>query len=203
MKDFDSIKALWQQAAPVEPSKMDREAIRHASKDTKTKLIRQLALGGTTLFFTAIFIFWLIYFSTVKLTWLTTHIAVWIIILTVLIQTAIIGFTIVKLRQIDDTVSPAQHLKQWENYYAFRMQQISWNKPLYFIFLNLGMGLYMLEILKGRPMGYSIFLILIYCAWMLYAYFILGKRVLEKEQKKIHDVMDNLKAIEGQFHTGT
>jgi hypothetical protein len=201
MQDFDSIKTLWQNAAPGAPLPLDRKALMQKSKDTRTLLIRQLALGGIALFLTACFIFWLIYFSAVKLTWLTTHIAVWIIILTVLIQTGINGFSVYKLSRIDDTVSPSLHLKQWENYYAFRMQRLHINKKIYFIFLNLGMGLYMLEILKGRPVGFGIFLVLMYSAWMLYAYFILGKKVIEKERKHINEVIDHLKAVENQFHT--
>jgi len=199
MKDFDAIKDLWQQATAAEQKTVDLSAITRQSKDTKTKLFRQLFFGGIILFLTVVFIIWVIYFSDVKLSWIVTHIAVWIIVTTVLLQSILTLFTAYKISLINDTLPPAQHLQQWEGYYSFRKKQIQWNKPLYFLFLNLGMGLYFLEVVYGRPIGYIIFLILIYAAWMLYAYFILGKRILEKEEKKLKGVIDELKEIEEQL----
>lgn len=199
MKDFDAIKNLWQQSKPAEQKAVDLSAIARQSKDTRTKLFRQLLFGGITLFFTVVFITWMMYFSTMKLTWFVTHIAIWIINTTVLLQSALTLFTAYKVSLIDDTLPPAQHLQQWENYYAFRKKQIQWNKPLYFLFLNLGMGLYFLEVVHGRPIGYVITLIVVYCGWMLYAYFILGKRILAKEEKRLKGIMDELKLIEEQL----
>ena len=139
------------------------------------------------------------YFSDMKLTWFVTHIAIWIINTTVLLQSILTLFTAYKVSLVDDTLPPAQHLQQWENYYNFRKKQIQWNKPLYFLFLNLGMGLYFLDVVYGRPIGYIIMLIVVYCGWMLYAYFILGKRILAKEEKRLKGIMDELKLIEEQL----
>lgn len=199
MKDFDAIKDLWQQSKPAEQKTVDLAAITRQSKDTRTKLFRQLLFGGIILFFTAVFITWMMYFSPIKLTWFVTHIAIWIINTTVLLQSALTLFTAYKVSLVDDTLPPSQHLQQWEEYYAFRKKQIQWNKPLYFFFLNLGMGLYFLEVVHGRPIGYIILLIVVYCGWMLYAYFILGKRILEKEEKRLKGIMDELKLIEEQL----
>lgn len=199
MKDFDAIKDLWQQSKPAEQKTVDTQAIARQSKDTRTKLFRQLLFGGIILFFTVVFITWMMYFSTVKLIWFVTHIAIWIINTTVLLQSALTLFTAYKVSLINDTLPPAQHLQQWENYYSFRKKQIQWNKPLYFFFLNLGMGLYFLEVVHDRPIGYIILLIAVYCGWMLYAYFILGKRILEKEEKRLKGIMDELKLIEEQL----
>lgn len=199
MKDFDAIKNLWQQSNPAEQKAVDLSAITRQSKDTRTKLFRQLLFGGITLFLTVVFITWMMYFSGMKLTWFVTHIAIWIINTTVLLQAALILFTAYKVSLIDDTLPPAQHLQQWEDYYAFRKKQIHWNKPLYFLFLNLGLGLYFLEVVHGRSLGYVILLIAIYTGWMLYAYFILGKRVLAKEEKRLKGIINGLKLIEEQL----
>lgn len=199
MKDFNALKDLWQQAKPTEQKAVDLSAITRQSKDTRTKLFRQLLFGGITLFLTVVFIIWTIYFSNVKLTWAVTHIAVWIINTTVLLQSILTLFTAYKVSLIDDTLPPSQHLQKWEDYYAFRKKQIQWNKPLYFFFLNLGMGLYFLEVVHGRPIGYIILLIVVYTGWMLYAYFILGKRILAKEEKRLKGIMDELKLIEEQL----
>ncbi len=199
MKDFDAIKDLWQQSKPAEQKSVDLQAITRQAKDTRTKLFRQLLFGGITLFFTVVFIIWIIYFSNVNLTWAVTHIAVWIISTTVLLQSILTLFTAYKVSLVDDTLPPAQHLRQWEDYYSFRKKQIQWNKPLYFFFLNLGMGLYFLEVVHGRPIGYVLTLVAFYLGWMLYAYFVLGKRILEKEEKRLKGIMDELKGIEEQL----
>lgn len=199
MKDFDAIKDLWQQSKPAEQKSIDLQAITRQAKDTKAKLMRPLLIGSITLFFTPFFVIWVVYFSNVQLNWITTHISVAIIAIVVWLQSILTFFTWNKLRLIDDTAAPAQHLHQWEMYYEFRKKQIQWNKPLYFLFLNLGMGLYFLEVVHGRPIGYVLTLVAFYLGWMLYAYFILGKRILEKEEKRLKGIMDELKGIEEQL----
>ena len=199
MKDFDALKDLWQQSKPAEQKSVNLQAITHQSKDTKAKLMRPLLIGSITLFLTPFFVIWVVYFSKVQLNWISTHISVAIIALVVWLQSILTFFTWNKLRLIDDTAAPAQHLQQWETYYAFRKKQIQWNKPLYFLFLNLGMGLYFLEVVHGRPIGYVLTLVAFYVGWMLYAYFILGKRILEKEEKRLKGIMDELKGIEEQL----
>lgn len=199
MKDFDALKDLWQQSKPAEQKSVDLQAITRQSKDTKAKLMRPLLIGSITLFLTPFFVIWVVYFSKVQLNWISTHISVAIIALVVWLQSILTFFTWNKLRLIDDTVAPAQHLQQWETYYAFRKKQIQWNKPLYFLFLNLGMGLYFLEVVHGRPIGYVLTLVAFYAGWMLYAYFILGKRIVKKEEKRLKGIMDELKGIEEQL----
>ena len=103
MKDFDAIKDLWQQSKPAEQKAVDMQAITRQSKDTRTKLFRQLLFGGITLFLTVVFITWMMYFSTMKLTWFVTHIAIWIINTTVLLQSALTLFTAYKVSLVDDT----------------------------------------------------------------------------------------------------
>lgn len=199
MKDFDAIKDLWQQSKPAEEKSVDLQAITRQAKDTKAKLMRPLLIGSITLFLTPFFVIWVVYFSKVQLNWITTHISVAIIAIVVWLQSILTFFTWNKLRLIDDTAAPAHHLQQWETYYAFRKKQIQWNKPLYFLFLNLGMGLYFLEVVHGRPIGYVLTLVAFYLGWMLYAYFVLGKRILEKEEKRLKGIMDELKGIEEQL----
>ena len=71
--------------------------------------------------------------------------------------------------------------------------------PLYFIFLNLAMGMYLIEIFQGRPLINVLIFTGIYLGWMLFAYFYLGKRVIRKEEFKLKTIMDNLKQLEAQL----
>ncbi len=199
MKDFNAIKDLWQQSKPAEEKTVDLSAIARQAKDTKEKLMRPLFIGSITLFMTPFFVIWVVYFSGVQLNWLTTHISIGLMCLLVWLQSMLTFFTWNKLRLIDDTSAPALHLQQWEAYYAFRKQQLKWNMPVYFVLLTTAMGLYFVELLQGRPLGYTILLLSGFTAWMLYSYFVLGKRIIEKEEKKLKAIIDELRGIEKQL----
>ncbi len=199
MKDFDALKDLWQQSKPAEQKTVDLSAIARQAKDTKEKLMRPLFIGSITLFMTPFFVIWVVYFSGIQLNWLTTHISIALMCLLVWLQSVLTFFTWNKLRLIDDTTAPALHLQQWEGYYAFRKKQLKWNMPVYFTLLTAAMGLYFVELLQGRPLGYTILLLTGFTAWMLYSYFVLGKRIIEKEEKKLKAIIDELGNIEKQL----
>jgi len=199
MKDFDAIKDLWQQSKPTEQNKVDLSAITRLSKDTKSKLMRPMLFSSITLFLTPFFVIWVVYFSGVQLTWITTHISIALMCLVVWLQSFITFFTWNKLRQVDDTSAPAIHLQQWESYYAFRKKQLQWNLPVYFVLLTSSLGLYFVELLQGRPIFNSILILTVFVAWMLYAYFVLGKRIVKKEDKRLMGIIDELKLIEEQL----
>jgi|GEM_PF-221624 len=199
MKDFDSIKDLWQQQTPADKTLSEAAAISKLPAAAKTKLLRHLAIGAVTLTATAVFISWVGFFSGIHFTSSLTYIALLLVIAVILAQVAIIRYTYQKLKKIDDTLAPAAHLQQWEAYYLFREKQVQWNIPLYFIFLNLAMGLYFIEIFSGRKIFWVIVFIAVYIAWMLFACFVLGKRARAKEVKKLKSIIDNLKLLEGQL----
>lgn len=199
MKEFDAIKDLWQHSEPNEQNTLDLQAITHQSKDTKEKLMRPLFIGSIILFITPFFVIWVVYFSGVQLNWLTTHISLGLMCSVVWLQSLITFFTWKKLQVIDDTATPALHLQQWEAYYAFRKKQLKWNMPVYFTLLTAAMGLYFVELLQGWSLGYILLLLAVFIAWMLYSYFVLGKRILLKEEMRLKGIIDNLKMIECQL----
>ena len=57
----------------------------------------------------------------------------------------------------------------------------------------------MLELFKGRPVENIVIFITIYTAWMLFAYFYLGKRSQRKEENRLRGIMDNLEALKAQW----
>ncbi len=199
MKDFDAIKDLWQQSKPAEQKSVDLQAITRQAKDTKAKLMRPLLIGSITLFLTPFYIIWVLYFSKVQLNWLTTHISMSLMCLVVWLQSILTFFTWNKLRRIDDTLAPVKHLQQWEDYYAYRKKQLKWNMPVYFVLLSTAMSLYFIELMQGRPIVYIVIILLAFVTWMLYAYFVLGKRIIKKEEDRLKGIIDELKGIEEQL----
>ena len=71
--------------------------------------------------------------------------------------------------------------------------------PLYYTLLNIAMGIYMLEIFTGRPLLNVVIIIAVYVAWMLFAYFYLGKRNMRKEDDRLNSIIGELELIESQL----
>jgi hypothetical protein len=193
MKDFDAIKDLWQQSNPAEQKTTDLQAITRQAKDTKAKLMRPLLISSIILFITPFYLIWVVYFSGVHFNWVTTHISLALMCSMIWLQSILTFFTLNKLRAIDDTALPELHLQKWEAYYAFRKNQLKWNMPLYFTVLTVTMGLYFVELIQNWPIGYILLLLIGFIAWMIYSYFVWGKRIMQKEENRLTDIIDTLK----------
>ncbi len=72
--------------------------------------------------------------------------------------------------------------------------------PVYFIMLNLAMGIYFIEVLGGRPILNVLILLAIYFGWILFAWFYIGKRKAKKEHMRLQQIIDELKSIEAQLN---
>ena len=199
MKDFDSLKTLWEQAGDDLPPR-DNKKVQwsNQSRNYKLNLQNQQLRGGILLIFTALLIIAMALFAVFYKT-LITYIGMYLISAICLAQAILLLYTWQKIKNIDETLPPHQHLQQWEAYYAFRQKLINWNMPLYFIFLNLAMGIYLFDIFQGRPIVNVLIFLAIYLGWMVFAYFYLGKRVIRKEEFKLKTIMDNLKQLEAQL----
>ena len=199
MKDFDSLKSMYQQPSSSGVV-MQADTIDKISLNTKRKMKKQ-QLGGTIMLtLTAIFIAALAIFGNFNFSKWYTYAAMGLICLICLAQAAFMYSIYRKLDSINDTDTPAVHLQQWEQYYEMRKQQNKWNMPLYYILLNVAMGIYLLEIFTGRPALYVGIFLAVYAAWMIYAYFYLGKRTKAKEEKRLNDIISDLKSIELQLN---
>lgn len=199
MKDFDSLKTLWEQAGDdLSPRDNKKVQWSNQSRNYKLNLQNQQLRGGILLIFTALLIIAMALFADFYKT-LITYIGMYLLSVICLAQAILLLYTWQKIKNIDETLPPHQHLQQWEAYYNFRKKLIKWNMPLYFIFLNLAMGIYLFDIFQGRPIVNVLIFLAIYFGWMVFAYFYLGKRVIRKEEFKLKTIMDNLKQLEAQL----
>ena len=199
MKDFDAIKEMWQQQPVADVHKMDLVAVSRHAAGTKKKLKTQQLRGVVMLCCTAVYITWIGFFSSIHFQLTVTYLAVMLMLAVILLQAAVSLYIHHKLNNINETMAPAAHLKQWQNYYLFRKKQVRLNHPLYFIFLNLAFGLYFIEILGGRPFWMSLMVLVIYLAWMIFSYFVLGRRALAREEKKLKAIIDDLTQVAEQL----
>jgi hypothetical protein len=197
MDNFDSLKSLWEQADRSSPPKPI--SLGKISQNARYKLKRQFVIGSIALFVTGIYILALAMFFDFGFKSWTTFLGMGLIIVICWAQAAFLLTNYWKMASIVETALPTEHLKQWQSYYLLRKRQNKWNGPLYFFLLNLAMGLYFIEIFAGRNIYYVLVLLAIYFGWMAYAYLILGKKVLKKENNRLQEIMDELKGLEGQF----
>ena len=202
MQDFDSLKNMWQQ--PVKSGDVSQDIINSITntKTTKMKLQKPQLHGAITLTLTAIFIACLAIFGGLNFKHWYTYGGMVLICIVCLVQASFMYATYKKIKSIDDTVEPAAHLHQWEAYYDLRKRQNRWNMPVYYVLLNVAMAIYMIEIFRGRPIVNVLIFIAIYMAWMLFAYFYLGRRNLRREDNRLQTIINDLKGIEGQLNAG-
>ncbi|GAB4040213.1 hypothetical protein [Spirosoma jeollabukense] len=199
MDDFEQLKHVWQQQA-VPASMPDVDELKKSNANTQRKLERLQLLSASTLLLTSAFIIWIGFFTSIHFQSTLTYVAVVLLALIPAIQGGISLGVYVRLRRIDVGASVAQHLDQWERYYAFRKQLIRINLPVYYILLNGAFGLYFIEILGYFSLTGRILALVPYVAWMMYAYFVLGKRSLHKENERLESIISNLKMLQDQLN---
>ncbi len=202
MQDFESLKNMWQQ--PTSPTNNSGEitTILKKTTTTKMKLIKTQLNGAKALTLTAIFIACLSIFGNLNFVHWYTYGGMALICIICVVQAWFMYTTSKKIKAIDDTAEPAEHLRQWEAYYDLRKKQNKWNMPVYYLLLNVAMAVYMIEIFTGKKLFGVLVFISIYAAWMLFAYFYLGRKNIRKEDNRLQAIINELKGIEGQLKGG-
>ena len=198
MKDFDSLQDMWQQPTPAEQP-LTAVGINKHSKTLKMKLQKQQLGGAILLILTAVLIAAVAIFLSSNFTHWYTYCAMGLMCLVCLAQAGLMYSLYKKIIGINETIAPAAHLQQWETYYDLRKKQNKWNMPLYYVLLNVAMGIYLAEVFTGRPLRTVLLFTGVYLAWMLFAYFYLGKRNIRKEDQRLNSIVGELKIIASQL----
>lgn len=192
MKKFNDIETIWkQQKEQVVPEVTT--IINKANKEKKT-ILKKIIVQVILLLFTVPVVIWVLMTNPFQET--TTFLGIAVILFD------IIGFSIMRLYQvnlltkIDFTQTPNMVLHELEKYY--NLQKIISSKVMvaYFLLMNLGLGLYFIEVMS--PMSpFAIGLSLsVYILWMLFAYFVIGKKQRKKEFDRIDALIEKVKEIE-------
>ncbi len=192
MKKFNDIETIWkQQKEQVVPEVTT--IINKANKEKKT-ILKKIIVQVILLLFTVPVVIWVL--MTNPFQEMTTFLGIAVILFDV------IGFSIMRLYQvnlltkIDFTQTPNMVLHELEKYY--NLQKIISSKVMvaYFLLMNLGLGLYFIEVMS--PMSpFAIGLSLsVYILWMLFAYFVIGKKQRKKEFDRIDALIEKVKEIE-------
>lgn len=198
MTEFDDLKNSWQRATPpVAP--VDVRQLRRANATVQQQLERKQLWGAASLVLTALYLIYLGFLSGIPFQALTTYAAIVLIVLCCVGQAGIQLYLYQRLRSIDIAAPVTEHLQQWETYYRFRKRLIQINLPIYYLLLNGAFGLYAIEILGLLPATMQGIVLVLYVAWMLFAWFVLGKRSLRREDDRLTGIMDRLREQQTQL----
>ena len=191
MTDFKSLQDIWEHTN----EKVPEGNFLRKSSGIKSKLIRELTVGAVMLFLTGIFNLWMALFVHLNFVHWYTYTAMILIVIVCLGQALLLVKNRQRLTSISETDPPIIHLKRWKDYYQLRSIQNRWNGPLYFIALNVAFAIYFIESFAALPRTYVVVFVVLYMAWMLFAYFILGPKVLTKEKRRLTDIINELESI--------
>lgn len=199
MQDFDALKKLWQEE-PENARQISTPAELSSTSQRNRKWLKNTQLiGAIGQIIVGVFITWMIFFGNFGFKFWYTYLSMGLVVLLCLIQAAFMFYTYGKINAIDDSVSPAEHLRQWEAYYAIRQKQLTFQGPVFTILLSIILGIYYIEILSGRPFWPSLIIVILTIAWILFAYFYLGRKSIKKETGRLQSIIDELKQVEEQF----
>ena len=195
MKEFDNLKEIWNQQK--ESAVPDVSQIISKAKKEKQSMGNKIILQATILLFTIVAL--VVVVSKIDFKMITTFIGIGLMLTTIFVFSLIRLYQAYKLKSIDLTQSPKQVLLQLEQFYTFQ-QFVSTKCALaYFILLNIAFGFYFIEVLQPMATTMKIISLIIYIAWMLIAYFIIGKRSKQKEFRKTEDIINSIKKIETEY----
>ena len=195
MKDFDNLKDLWKQQEKTKLPDVS-EVLKKIKKEklvyTNKILFQVIILVGTM--FTLVWIGSIIDFKKT-----TTYIGLGLMLL------CIAGFSIVRLYQmislkkIDLTQKPSETLYKLEQYFAFQQIVSTKISLAYYIVLNIAFVFYFIEVMHPMSSQLKTICLITYIAWMLFAYFYLGKKQKKKENDRIQKIIKSIKEMESGY----
>lgn len=204
MDNFEHLKHIWQKQ-PVSKHVPDIRELQKSNADNQRKLEREQIRSGFWLLITSIilttslYLIWVGFFFEIRFHSTLTYSAIILVALLSALQGFINISIYLRLRQIDVTTPAAQHLSQWQRYYAFRKRLVRVNTPIYYVLLNGAFSLYFIEILSLLSPPGRVIALSLYIAGVLYAYLTVEKQRLRKEFERLEAVINNLQQIEQQL----
>lgn len=196
MEEFKDLENLWKQSeTEVPPKKPDISKI----KNNRMKLKNTYTKGAVLLILTGILILVLMTTFDAKIRTLPIISSMVIISLICFLQAGLMLFTANKISKIEETQTPGLHLQQWQQFRLFQKKQRHWNMPVYYTLLSIALAVYLYGLLKNADAWKMILTFAVTYAWILFAYFYLGKKEVKKQDAKLDSIIAELNGLENQF----
>lgn len=192
MKDFNDLKNIWhQQNITVS---MNPEELIHKAKKNKKEFNSKIAFQLGTLCLSMLVVAWVA--ITIPFEQMTTYLGIGLLFTSVAGFSGFRMFQMFQLQKIDLTLQPEWVLPELEK--VLSLQKFISTKLMtgYILLLNVAMGLYFIEVMSPMSTQLKIICLSVYIAWMLFAYFYLGKKQKLKEQQRLEEIIKAIKQIQ-------
>lgn len=190
-----NLNQLWQSQRNI--PEMDASTIVHKAKQLQRKTKIKLMLGNLLLLATMIFIIGIVFYFQPKM--MTTKIGSLLVMLSILMQIIASGRMIPLLNKSNTQTNPVDylnHLLDFKKKQAFLQTTIM---TLYFIFLSLGLFLYMIEFTIKGSITFMVAAYGITLLWIAFNWFYIRPKTIRKQRQKLDEVIQNLENITTQF----
>ena len=195
MKDFNDIQNLWKQQE-TKPLPDVTQIIANAKKD-KQHFTNKIILQTIILALTLPCLLWIGSIIDFKKT--SSYIGLTLMFCCVFVFSAIRLYQIIRLKKMDVTEEPQVNLQKLEQYYSFQKLVSTKITAAYFIVMNIAFGLYFIEVMAPMSTLLKTIVLIVYVAWMLFAFFYLGKKQKAKEYARIQRLIDTIKEMESNY----
>ncbi len=195
MKNFDELSSLWTaqpQAEQIPADSLLKQVKKGAQSLQQKLLFSVLIMAATFIFMIVLFLFFL--FNS----WLT-YAGIFITMSTILIYAILMYRDYKLIASHDPTTEVNVYLEKLKLYQTSRTKMYGKMYYVYTILLTLGLGLYMVEVLKPTSLFYEIMAYILFFTWILFVTFYWKKRIIKTEQEKISGIINRLERLKGQF----
>jgi len=197
MSDFENIKELWERhAVPARPeSSLVLKAIKRKKRQAEMKQL----IPGICLFLIGCRLLWMGFFSSLHYQYQVSSVGLVAMALVPALQGVVHLYLFLRLIRLKIGDVPGSYIRKWERYYHFRNIIIRINPPVYFVLLNIGIVLNIIEMLRYYSFESRIIIITTYLGLILFAYLFFGRKRIQKERTELKEIISNLKKIQKQI----
>lgn len=194
MAEFEQLQSLWKKQEK-NVSIPDVSWLQKENKTVKDKMLQQVLFRGIVLTATAAIIFFFMLKNGFGIKSYLSHIAVAGLAALVFLQGLVELYVAILLTKIDELQAPVKHIYSWEAHFQLRSRILAVSGPVYFISFNILMALFFIEALRDFTVLQQAAIGIGYAAWVLYGWFVVRRRTVQKEAERIRLTIQNLHKI--------
>jgi len=195
MKNFEELSSLWitqPQKGQVPADTLLKQVKKGASALNQKLLWTIVAMAATFVIWIVLFLFFL--FNS----WLT-YAGILITMSTILIYAVLVFRDYKLIASHDPTIEVNVYLEKLKKYQTGRNRMYGSMYYVYTFLLSLGIGLFLVEVLKPLSLWFEVVAYTLFACWILFVTFYLRQRIIKTEQEKIGQIINRLERLKGQF----
>lgn len=194
MADFDQIQLLWNKQGSTARIP-DVSWLQKENRTTKGKMLQQVLFRGVVLATTGAVIFFFMLKNGFGVKSYLSQVAIAGLSALVFLQGLVELYVAILLAKIDELQNPTEHIYSWKNHFQVRSRILMVSGPVYFISFNILMVLFFMEALHDFTIWERVAFGVGYTAWIVYGWFVVRRRTIQKEAQRIRLTIENLQKI--------